>query len=732
MSETVKTEKIDLDSPALFVNRELSWLQFNRRVLEEAQDETTPILERLKFASIFTSNLDEFFMVRVGTLFRALEADLNERDASGRTIRQQLDEIAAGVSNLVAEQYDCLQNKIFPALREAGISIHKLDDLNEQENEILDKYFIDQVFPILTPLAIDAGHPFPFLSNLRLNLMIVFKEIAIANAPQPHAFVEVPSVLPRLTPVRLNSQGFHFVLLEDLIRKHIKILFPGMEIKNTVAMQVTRNYDYDFTDIEVLDLLKSVETELKNRSHKVAVRLEIEPGAPKKTLKMLEEQLGLESGFIYEIPGPINVRDLLPIRELPINPNYKEIPFNPRIPKPFTTDRDIFSIIRDEDILLHHPYDSFAVVMDFLNTAADDPDVLAIKQTLYRIGNDSPVVSALCRAAENGKQVTAVVELKARFDEEYNIDWTRQMERSGVNVVFGFVRWKVHCKATLVVRREGRTLKRYVHLSSGNYNTFTARLYTDVGLLTSNPDFGHDVSSLFNVLTGFNSWVSGEIFAVDILKAMFKKFMLSPVTCRDTILHLIERETKKSTQKDPGHIIFKLNSLVDTAIITKLYEASQAGVQIDLIIRGICCLRPGIPGLSDNIRVISILDRFLEHSRIMFFLNSGNPEIYSGSPDFMPRNFDSRVEIIYPIENPALKNRILNEILVTYMNDNVKARLMQPDGTYLRVKPGDNQAPLRSQSVLIAIARSGGIKSRPYEEMVKQVGSRKVSKKGKT
>jgi polyphosphate kinase len=726
VQEVVST---DLKDPSLFVNRELSWLEFNRRVLEEAQDELTPAVEKLKFASICSSNLDEFFMVRVGSLFRALKADINDYDASGRTIRQQLDEIAEKVWGLVSEQYKCLMEEILPKLKEVGICIHRIDALDEKEKAQLDKYFEAHVFPILTPLALDAGHPFPFLNNLRLNLLIVFKEAIKTNAPQPHAIVEVPAVLPRLVPVNQGASGYHFILLEDLIRKHIQVLFPGMEIKETVAMRVTRNHDYDLDESEVIDLLESVEYEIKERSHKVAVRLEVEKDAPRKTLKMLEDQLGIEEKFVYEINGPINICDLLPLLGLPVDIRYKDPPFNPRIPRKMGENKDIFAIIREGDMLLHHPYDSFAVVMDFLNTAADDPDVLAIKQTLYRIGNDSPVVRALCRAAENGKQVTAVVELKARFDEQYNIDWTRQMESSGVNVVYGFVRWKIHCKATLVVRREGRHLRRYVHVSTGNYNISTAKLYTDLGLLTSNAEFGNDVSALFNVLTGFNSWSNGHTFTAETLSSMFHKFMISPVTTRDTMLRLIEREISKSTQKSPGRIIAKLNALVDSKIIRKLYEASRAGVRIDLLCRGICCLRPGIPGVSENIRVTSILDRFLEHSRIFYFHNGGEPEIYSGSSDWMPRNFDRRSEILYPIENTDLKSRIINEILMTYLNDNVKARLMQPDGSYIRLKPKDGQQYVRSQSVLIDIARKGGIKSRPYEELVKMIGMKKVPKK---
>ncbi len=504
-----------------------------------------------------------------------------------------------------------------------------------------------------------------------------------------------------------------------------------MEIKSTIALRVTRNHDYDLDEDEVVDLLQSVEYEIKELSHKVAVRLEVEPDVPKKTLKMLEEHLSVEEKFIYEINGPINICDLLPLHGLHVAPQFKDPPFNPRIPKKLADDKDIFMVIREGDMLVHHPYDSFAVVMNFLNTAADDPDVLAIKQTLYRIGNDSPIVNALCRAAENGKQVTAVVELKARFDEQYNIDWTRQMKRSGVNVVYGFVRWKIHSKATLVVRQEGKHLQRYVHVSSGNYNVNTAKQYTDIGLLTCDPGFGNDVSALFNVLTGFNSWSNGHTFTSETTASMFQKFMISPLTTRRMMMKLIDREIEKSTPKSPGRIIAKLNALVDTKIIKKLYEASIAGVRIDLLCRGICCLRPGVPGLSENIRVTSILDRFLEHSRIYYFHNGGEPEIYSGSSDWMPRNFDRRSEIIYPIENTDLKSRIINEILMTYLNDNVKARVMQPDGTYIRIQPKEGQQPVRSQSALIDIARSGGVKSRPYEELVKMISTKKLPKRMK-
>ncbi len=724
-----QSRSIDLDDPSLYINRELSWLEFNRRVLEEAQDPLTPSLEKLKFASIFSSNLDEYFMVRVGGLFRVINAGVDDIDASGRTSRQQLNEIAERVRILVAEQYQCFADEVLPRLKKAGISIHPIAELDKKERKSLEEYFDSQVFPVLTPLAVDAGHPFPFLANLRLNLMVVFQEAKGIKVPQAYAFVEVPSILPRLVPVHADMKGYHFVLLEDLIREHIPKLFPGMAIKNVFAFRVTRNHDYDLHEDEVMDLLKSVEAEIRDRSDKIGVRLEIEPAAPKKVVQLLARQLGVEERFIYEINGPINIRDFLSLYELHVDVSHKDPPFNPRIPQRVAADKDMFTIIREGDVLLHHPYDSFAVVMDFLNTAADDPDVLAIKQTLYRIGKDSPVVGALRRASENGKQVTAVVELKARFDEESNIDLSRQMEESGINAVFGFVRWKTHCKATLVVRREGKRLRRYVHVSTGNYNTVTARIYTDIGLLTCNPDFGNDVSALFNVLTGFNSWTGGDALTANTVASMFRKFMISPVTTQETLLRLIDREIGTSTPKKRGRIIAKMNALVDTKIIRKLYEASRAGVRIDLLVRGICCLRPGVPEISENIRVVSILDRFLEHSRIFYFHNGGNPEIYSGSADWMPRNFKRRAEILYPIEDTELKARIIDEILMTYLRDNVKARLMKPDGSYVRVTPKDGAQLVRSQSALIAIAREGGIKSPPYEELVRKIGKKKGLKR---
>ena len=724
-----KNESINLDDPSLYLDRELSWLEFNHRVLEEAQDTSNPSFERLKFASIFSSNLDEFFMVRIGGLFRILELDVEDIDPSLKISQQKLNSIAEKVRELVIKQYKCFMDEVLPKLKEAGISILNIEKLDKKDIKWLDEYFEEHVFPVLTPLAIDAGHPFPYLGNLRLNLMVVFEEVSCIKNQQPFAFVEVPSILNRLISVKSDSNEYRFVLLEDLIRAHIHRLFPGMKIKNVITLRITRNHDYDLHENEVLDLLQSIEAEIKDRSNKIAVRLEINPGTPKKIVNLLLKQLGIQERFVYEINGPINICDFLSLYELPVDASQRDVPFNPRFPRQFTSDKDIFSIIREGDVLLLHPFDSFAVVMDLLNAAADDPNVLAIKQTLYRIGKDSPIIDALRRAAENGKQVTAVVELKARFDEKYNINWSREMDEAGVNSVFGFVQWKIHCKATLIVRREGKHLRRYVHVSSGNYNAVTAKIYTDLGLLTCDPDFGYDVSALFNLLTGFNSWTGNDMLNPDTVASMFRTFMISPVTTQNTIHRLIEREIKKSTPQKPGRIIAKMNALIDRSTIRKLYEASQAGVQIDLIVRGICCLRPGLPGISENIRVISIVDRFLEHSRIYYFQNGGEPEIYSGSADWMPRNFKRRVEILYPIKNDDLKTRILNVILMTYLNDNVKARLMRGDGSYIRIKPKDGEKPLRSQFELIAIARKGGIKSPPYEQFVTNVGRKKRSKR---
>jgi len=746
-ANAVGEKEVSIKDPSLLLNRDLSWLEFNRRVLEEAEDPATPALEKLKFISIFSSNLDEFFQIRVGALARLIQAGVIDPDPAGMLPQQIMAAIAQKARNYVAQQYNCLQQLVLPGLAQAGIQIRPVASLDKKEITKLNRYFETQILPILTPLAVDAGHPFPFLGNLRLNLMVMFKEpetifdsqtylfdmdSAKDNYIQPYAFIEVPSLLPRLIPVdeRKDRNERHFVLLEDLISLKIGGLFPGMDITACFPFRVTRNQDYDLHEDSVLDLLKSVEAELKDRSNKIAVRLEVKKGFNQKMLRALCHGLEMEETNIYPIPGPLNICGLLPLYDLPVANIYRDDPFNPRIPRRLAGKEDIFSVIRGGDMLLHHPYDSFGVVVDFINSAAEDPNVLAIKQTLYRIDRHSPIVEALCRAAEHGKQVTAVIEIKARFDEAKNIDLAQRMEKSGINPIYGFVNWKIHCKAALVVRREGEKLRRYVHLSTGNYNTQTAQLYTDIGLLTADPAIGNDVASLFNVITGFNSWTGRDMLKPENIENRFKKLFFSPVNMQDRIISLIDREIRQSSAKTPGRIIAKMNALLDEPVIRALYRASQAGVRIDLIVRGICCLRPGIPGISENIHVISILDRFLEHSRIYYFHNGGNPDIYSGSADWMPRNFKKRAEILYPVNDKKLKSRIVNEILMTYLNDNIKSRLMQPDGSYRR-SPLDNggKAPVRSQNALIAIARKGGLKSPPYSELVKQIGHRKGSKK---
>ncbi len=741
-----KSKEINVKDPSLLLNRDLSWLEFNRRVLEEAEDPDTPALEKLKFISIFSSNLDEFFQIRVGALARLIQAGVIDTDPSGVLPKQLMAAIALKARSYISQQYQCFEEIVLPDLKQAGIEIQAINSLDKKEIGKLNTYYETQVLPILTPLAVDAGHPFPFLGNLRLNLMVMFKEpLATSDSQtylfemesardsyiQPYAFVEVPSLLPRLIPVREeeNRDKRHFVLLEDLIRLNIGALFPGMNITACFPFRVTRNQDYDLHEDTVMDLLKSVEAELKDRSNKIAVRLEVKKGFHPRMLQTLCHGLELEDTNIYHIQGPLNLCGLLSLYDLPVASIYRDEPFNPRIPRRLAGKEDIFSVIREGDLLLHHPYDSFGVVVDFVNSAAEDPDVLAIKKTLYRIDRNSPIVEALCHAAENGKQVTAVIEIKARFDEAKNIDLAQRMIKAGINPIYGFVNWKIHYKASLVVRREGDQLRRYVHLSSGNYNTQTAQLYTDVGLMTADPEISRDVSSLFNVITGFNSWTGRDMLKPENIESRFKKLFLSPVNMQERIIALINREIKHSTPDKPGRIIAKMNALIDEATIRALYRASQAGVQVDLIVRGICCLRPGIPGISENIHVTSILDRFLEHSRIYYFHNGGDPEIYSGSADWMPRNFKKRAEILYPVNDKKIKTRIVNEILMTYLRDNVKARIMQADGSYRRVPHDANKTPVRSQSALIAIARKGGLKSPPYSELVKQIGNRKGCKK---
>ncbi len=703
---------------AIFFNRELSWLKFNERVLEEAINSGTKDLERIKFVDIFCRNLDEFFMVRVAGLKRSMSENLANTDSPDQLLPAAvMAEVAKVTTDQVNRLYSVCYQDILPRLRNFHVSIHSYNDLDDGHKRDLTEYFYRSVFPVLTPLAVDPAHPFPFLGNLKLYLLIVFNSNIDQIQNPPIALVEIPEVLPRLIQIQIaGTEGYDFVLLEDLVARHLDSLFLGYYIKDVTSIRVTRDLDFTLLENDVVDLLKSVQKGVKDREQARAVRLEIEGNTSPTIINILKNKLVLNDNDIYKVPGPINLCGLSSLYDLPIA-EAKDLNFNPRLPPRLKSSKDMFALVAERDLLIHHPYESFYAVIEFLNNAAADPDVLAIKQTLYRTSGDSPVINALIRAAENGKQVTAVVELKARFDERNNISWAREMERSGVNVVYGFIGLKTHGKATLVVRREGEVMQRYVHLSTGNYNSATAKFYVDLGLITANVEIGHDISTFFNLLTGFNifnhengisSWVIPE----------FKRITIAPLNLKTKILELINTEIQNARAGLQAAIIGKMNALVDPDIILKLYEASQAGVSINLIVRGICCLKPGLKNLSENIRVIAIVDRFLEHSRIYYFLNGGIEKIFLSSADWMPRNMIRRVELLYPVLDPICHQRIKEEILDTYLADNVKARHLASDGNYYprAREPGD---PLvQAQSKFIEIARESGLKSMPYDKAI--------------
>jgi len=684
--------KRKLDDPALFINRELSWLEFNQRVLEEALDESEPLLERLKFLSIVSSNLDEFFMVRVAGLKRQVRSQTVQRGPDGLTAEEQLQAIAARCHAMVREQYRCLREKILPGLARQGIVYHPVASLKPQQLQEVDDYFHRQVFPVLTPLAIDPGHPFPQLRNRSVNLAVVLRSPKILSAPAYLAVVQVPGVLPRI--VRLSGKGYPFVLLEEVIASQVHELFRGLEVEGCYAFRVTRDSDLNFDEEEAEDLLETIEQELRKREWGDCVRLEVSQDCSDFVMRELFAALGITEQDVYSIAGPLNLCDFMELYQAVDDGKLRYKPYVAPIVPALARQSDIFAALRAGDILLHHPYDSFTSVVDFVEQAAEDPDVLAIKQTLYRAGGDSPIVRALQRAAENGKQVTVLVELKARFDEENNIAWARQLEQAGVHVVYGLVGLKTHCKLLLVVRREEDRLRRYVHLGTGNYNATTARLYTDLGLMTCKLTFGQDVSRLFNILTGYSEFPE------------WRKLSVAPLDLKDKILAMIDREAKFSKPDHPGRIIAMMNSLVDPDAIRALYRASQAGVEIDLIVRGICCLRPGLPGVSENIRVRSIVGRYLEHPRIFYFGNNGEPEVYLSSADWMPRNFNGRVESMFPIDDPALKQRLIDEILGLALADNVKARVLHPEGHYTRVQPAEGEPRVNFQEELMRRAQA--------------------------
>jgi polyphosphate kinase len=686
---TVPAE-IPLDDPSLYINRELSWLEFNRRVLEEANDPQVPLLERLKFLAIFSSNLDEFFMVRVGGLQQKVQAGIPHGSGADRMPPQeQLERISQEVRQMVARQYSSLLEEVLPALEKEGIVLRGAKDLTEAERQHLTEVFHREIFPVLTPLAIDPGHPFPHLLNKSVNLAVVLRRPR--DEEKLFAVVQVPAVLPRFVPLPA-AKGHAFTPLETVIRLHLPVLFPGMTLEHATMFRVTRDSEYEIDDDEVEDLLKAIEEEIRKRRQGAAVRLEIDSDTRPEVEQFLTNALGLDPLDVYRIPGLLDLTGLFQVYGLPGYPGLRDPQLVPQLVPEFSQASNLWAAIRARDILLHHPYESFSHVVDFLESAARDERVLAIKQTLYRTSSDSPVVRALQRAADNGKQVTAVIELKARLDEERNILWARELEKAGVHVVFGFVGLKTHCKVSLVVRREEEGIRRYVHLATGNYNPQTARIYTDLGYFTCNPDFCEDASALFNYLTGF-----GEL-------PQWRKLVVAPSRLQSFMIEKIEQETAHQKAGRTGRIIAKINGVLEPLVVQALYRASQAGVRIDLICRGICALRPALPGISDNIRVTSIVDRFLEHSRIFFFGNNGDPLVYIGSADWMDRNLSRRVEVVFPIEPPELKQRLIREILATSLADNCKARVLGPDGSYQRIAVREGEPRVRSQEAFLEMA----------------------------
>jgi polyphosphate kinase len=677
--------------PNWFINRELSWLDFNERVLEEALDPSNPLLDRLRLLAICASNLDEFFEVRVAGLQEQLYENLEPQDPppDGMGPLAQLLEIARRAHDFVNRIYQAWHAEIRPRLLKQGIRVCPPHELSESQNAHLDEYFDSQVYPVLTPLAIDPAHPFPHVHNKSLNLLLRI-ESDKSHARPLHAVLQVPSVLNRLVPLPDEPDGQRrFVLLEDVIGPRLDAVFGGYRVTERVAFRVTRNSDLTIQENEVRSsLLSTIEETLRQRKWGAAVRLEISERADEGFLAVLRSasDLELEDRDVFKVPGPVDLTVLAALWKLEGFRDLREPPFEPQMPAVLAGRKSIFSAIRDHDLLVHHPYESFGTVVQFIEQASEDPGVLAIKMTLYRTAEANPIINALARAAENGKQVTALVELQARLDEENNIDKARMLQKAGVHVVYGIVGLKTHCKAALVVRREHDGIKRYVHLGTGNYNPTTARLYTDLSFFTCRVEFGEDASALFNLLTGYsqgNEW---------------NQLIVAPRHLASRLLGLIDRERVHAEEGRPARIIAKINSLVDPTIIEALYRASQAGVRIDLIVRGISCLRPGLPGVSDHIRVISIVDKYLEHSRIAYFQNGDSPEVFLASADWMPRNFLRRVELMFPIESPPLRRRLVDGILGVLLADNVKARELQPDGTYRRVKPpGPNEPAIRSQ-----------------------------------
>jgi polyphosphate kinase len=688
----------NLSDPKLYLNRELSFLRFNDRVLEEALDESHPLLERLKFLAIFSSNLDEFFMIRVSGLKRQMEASAHKAPPDGFLPSEQIAMIRQQLQPKLEELYCCWKNDLLPKLEGQGIKILHYNQLKRKQRKILRSYFKKEIYPALTPLAFDPGHPFPHISNLSMNLAVVVQD---PKHGQRFARLKVPKIYSRLIaiPSEETADEFQelglddrsstiFVWLEEVVKANLDLLFPGLKIEAAYPFRVTRDADPEIEEDEASDLLSAIAESVRVRQFGSAIRLEIDSSMPVQVRDILQTNLDVASYQIYVVEGPIGLSDVMEL--MGINrPELKDKPFKPSIPPALSTEESIISVIRRKNVLLYHPYDSFDPVIRFIREAARDPEVLAIKMTLYRVGPDSPIVAALMDARENGKQVAVLVELKARFDEENNIVWAKALERAGVHVVYGLIGLKTHAKLSVVIRHEQDGIRRYIHMATGNYNAVTARLYSDIGYFTCDPDIGKDVSALFNGLTGYSR------------KEEYKKLLVAPGDLQKGIISRINREIMVHQKSGDGYLAFKMNSLVDNHCIKALYKASQAGVKIDIQARGICCLRPGVKGISDNISVTSIVGRFLEHPRIYYFRNGGDEEILLGSADLMPRNLYRRVETLFPVEDESIKTSIRDEILNIHLKDNVKARRMLSDGSYERVKPAENEERLNSQEWMI-------------------------------
>jgi polyphosphate kinase len=686
LPEAIQPER-DFSDPANFINRELSWLEFNRRVLEEAQDPTQPLMERVKFMTIFSNNLDEFFEIRVAGIKQQIQSQTSEIGPDGMSPTETFNAIQRLVHELVATQYELWNKELVPALAKNGIRLHDVAQLTGKRAAWAKRYFQEEVFPMLTPLAVDASHPFPQLLNKSHNLLV--RARADQGGETLLAIVQVPRVVPRLILMprgKGTDEPWDYLYLASLIKHYIAELFPGLILDDVHAFRVTRNSDLYIDEEEAENLLRTIEQELRRSNRGNAVRLEVEADCPPDFKDLLLAFFDLREADLYQLNGPLSMTHLMPLVTNDAFAKLKDRPFQPATDPALPPHAEIFEVMRKQDILLHHPYESFDSIVKFIEGAATDPQVLALKITLYRTSGDSPIVEALIEAANNGKQVTALVELRARFDEAANIRWARQLEEAGAHVVYGVVGLKTHCKALLVVRRDADRLRQYVHLGTGNYHHRTARIYTDFSLLTSAPELTEEVAIVFNTLTGLAGYPG------------LKKLMVAPFDLVERLIKLIERERDHARAGKPARLIAKLNSLVDENIIEKLYEASCAGVKIDLVVRGICCLRPKVPSLSENICVISIVGRFLEHSRVYYFENAGQPDIYLSSADWMPRNFYRRVEIAFPIDAADLRDEMVNDILPSLLNDQVKARELQPDGSYVRLRPAEGAA--RSQAQL--------------------------------